>query len=110
MILTIICAVLCFVTAIIMLSPYFRKIPLLHPMAFFLIFEGAWQIFSYLITELYPTSVVPAVVQRIGIILILLYYLFIMFMTRTKSRRKHPKEKKAKKAKKQKKQKKGEKA
>lgn len=88
MILAIICAVLCFTAAIIMLSPYFRKIPLLMPMAFYLIFEGAWQIFSYLISDLYPTSLIPAYVDRIGTILIILYYIFIMFMTRTKSKRK----------------------
>lgn len=88
MILAILCAVLCFIAAVVMLSPYFRKIPLLRPMAFYLIFEGAWQIFSYLINDLYPTSLIPAYVDRIGTILIILYYIFIMFMTRTKSKRK----------------------
>ena len=88
MILAIICAVLCFAAAVFMLSPYFRKITLLRPMAFYLIFEGAWQIFSYLISDLYPTSPVPAYVDRIGTILIILYYIFIMFMTRFKSKRK----------------------
>ncbi|MBQ9679137.1 MAG: hypothetical protein IJV48_00430 [Ruminococcus sp.] len=88
MILAIVTAVICFIAAIIMLTPYFRKITLLRPMAFYLIFQGAWQIFSYLIYELYPTSVVPGYVNRIGTILIVLYYLFILFMTRTKSKRK----------------------
>lgn len=88
MILAILCAVVCFAAAVIMLSPYFRKITLLRPMAFYLIFEGAWQIFSYLISDLYPTSLIPAYVDRIGTIVILLYYIFILFMTRTKSRRK----------------------
>ena len=89
MILAILCAVLCFAAAVLMLSPYFRRITLLRPMAFYLIFEGAWQIFSYLISELYPTSVVPAYVDRIGTIVIILYYIFIMFMTRSKSKRKN---------------------
>lgn len=88
MLLTVITALLCFAAAIIMLSPYFRKIPLLHPMAFYLIFEGAWQIFSYLITDLYPTSLIPAYVERVGTIVIILYYIFILFMTRLKSGRK----------------------
>lgn len=88
MFLAIFCAILCFGASIFMLSPYFRKIPLLRPMAFYLIFEGAWQIFSYLITELYPTSVVPDVVGRIGTSVIILYYIFILVMTRTKSKRK----------------------
>lgn len=88
MILAVICAVVCFAAAIVMLSPYFRKITLLRPMAFYLIFEGAWQIFSYLISDLYPTSLIPAYVDRIGTILIILYYIFILFMTRTKSKRK----------------------
>ena len=88
MILAIVCAVLCFAAAIIMLTPYFRKITLLRPMAFYLIFEGAWQIFSYLISDLYPTSLIPAYVDRVGTILIILYYIFIMAMTRSKSKRK----------------------
>ena len=88
MILAIICAIVCFAASIIMLSPYFRKITLLRPMAFYLIFEGAWQIFSYLISDLYPTSLIPSYVDRVGTILIILYYIFILFMTRTKSKRK----------------------
>ena len=88
MFLAIFCAILCFAAAVFMLSPYFRKLPLLRPMAFYLIFQGAWQIFSYLIYELYPTSPVPGYVDRIGTILIVLYYIFILFMTRTKSKRK----------------------
>ena len=87
-ILAVICAVLCFAAAIIMLSPYFRKITLLRPMAVYLIFEGAWQIFSYLISDLYPTSPVPAYVDRAGTILIVLYYIFVMLMTQIKSKRK----------------------
>ena len=70
------------------LTPYFRRLTLLRPMACYLIFQGAWQIFSYLIYELYPTSPVPGYVIRIGTILIVLYYIFILFMTRMKSRRK----------------------
>lgn len=88
MILAVICALLCFAAAVIMLLPYFRKITLLRPMAFYLIFEGAWQIFSYLISDLYPTSPVPAYVDRIGTILIILYYIFVMLMTMIKSKRK----------------------
>ena len=88
MILAILTALVCFVAAIIMLTPYFRKITLLRPMAFYLIFQGAWQIFAYLINDLYPTSQVPGYVDRIGTILIVLYYIFILFMTRSKSKRK----------------------
>ena len=88
MFLAIFCALLCFGASVLMLSPYFRKIPLLRPMAFYLIFEGAWQIFSYLITELHPTSVVPDIIGRIGTCVIILYYIFIMAMTRSKSRQK----------------------
>nr|WP_316625265.1 hypothetical protein [uncultured Ruminococcus sp.] len=88
MILAIITAVVCFAAAIIMLTPYFRKITLLRPMAFFLIFQGAWHIFSYLICDIYPTSQIPGYVNRIGTILIILYYIFILFMTRSTSKRK----------------------
>ena len=89
MFLAIFCAILCFAAAIIMLSPYFRKLPLLRPMAFYLIFEGAWHIFTFIIRDLYPTSLVPDYIGRIGTIIIILYYIFIMFMTRTKSKRKN---------------------
>lgn len=97
MLLTALSAVLCFVAAVIMLSPYFRKIPLLHPMAVYLLFVGAWMILSYLIGELYPTSVVPSYIFRIGTAVLILYYLFILFMTRSKSRRKngHPRKARA---------------
>ena len=88
MILTFVTAIVCFAAAIIMLTPYFRKLTLLRPMAFYLIFQGAWQIFSYLIYELYPTSPVPGYVDRIGTILIVLYYIFMLLMTRKKSKRK----------------------
>lgn len=88
MILAIITAVVCFAAAIIMLTPYFRKITLLRPMAFYLIFQGAWHIFSYLILDIYPSSQVPGYVDRIGTILIVLYYIFILIMTRSKSKRK----------------------
>lgn len=89
MILAILCAILCFAAAIFMLSPYFRKMPILRPMAFYLIFEGAWQIFTFIIRDLYPTSLIPDYIGRIGTILIILYYLFVLIMTRTKSKRKN---------------------
>lgn len=88
MILAIVTAIICFAGAIIMLTPYFRKITLLRPMACYLIFQGAWQIFAYLIGEIYPASLVPGYVNRIGTCLIVLYYIFILFMTRSKSKRK----------------------
>lgn len=88
MVLAILTAILCFAAAIFMLSPYFRKLPLLRPMAFYLIFEGAWQIFTYIIRDLHPTSLVPDYIGRIGTIVIILYYIFILIMTRTKSKRK----------------------
>ena len=89
MVLAILCAILCFAAAIVMLSPYFRKLPLLRPMAFYLIFVGAWHIFPYIVRDLHPTSMLPDYIGRIGTILIILYYLFILIMTRTKSKRKN---------------------
>ena len=89
MVLAILCAVLCFAAAIVMLSPYFRKLPLLRPMAFYLIFVGTWHIFTYIIRDLHPTSLVPDYIGRIGTILIIIYYLFILIMTRSKSKKKN---------------------
>ena len=88
MILAIVTAIICFAGAIIMLTPYFRKITLLRPMACDLIFQGAWQIVSFFVYEVYPTSAVPGYINRIGTILIVLYYIFMLFMTRRKSKRK----------------------
>ena len=88
MILAIISALICFIAAIIIFSPYFRKVPLLRPMALYLIFEGAWQLASFIIFEIHPTSTLPAYIDRIGTIVIIAYYIFILLMTKSKSKRK----------------------
>lgn len=88
MILTIITALICFASGIICFSPYFRKVPLLRPLAFFIIFEGISSVVSFIFSELYPTSSFPTYFNSIGTIIILVYFLFVMFMTRNKSKHK----------------------
>jgi len=87
MLLTLICAAVCFAAAIIMFSAYYRKMTLLRPLAVYLVFMGAMTLFGYIISELNPTSVVADTITRIGTIVIMLYYIFILLMTKTKSKR-----------------------
>ena len=88
MILTVITALICFTAGIICFSPYFRRVPLLRPLAFLIIFEGVSSVVSYIFSELYPTSGFPTYFNSIGTIIILIYFLFVMFMTRNKSKHK----------------------
>ncbi|MBE6824524.1 MAG: hypothetical protein E7513_04180 [Ruminococcaceae bacterium] len=88
MILSIITTAVCFIAAIIMFSAYFRKMPLLRPLAIYLIFEGCATMLTYILSELNPTSTVGDIVQQIGTLVIVVYYIFILLMTQSKSKRK----------------------
>lgn len=89
MILTIITAVACFVAAILMFTPYYRKMALLRPLAIYLVFEGVMVMFIYFMSELHPTNTIADVMNRIGTLAIVLYYIFILIMTKIKSRNKN---------------------
>lgn len=88
MLLTIITAMVCFIAAIMMFSAYYRKMPLLRPLAIYLIFEGCATLLTYILSDLNPTSRVGDIVQQIGTIVIVIYYIFVLIMTRSKSKRK----------------------
>lgn len=88
MLLTIITAAVCFLAAIIMFSSYYRKMPLLRPLAIYLIFEGCATMLTYFLSDLNPTSVVGDIIQQVGTIVIVVYYIFVLMMTKNKSRRK----------------------
>ena len=84
MVLTIITAIILFISGAICFSPYFRKIPILRPLAVFLFFQGIMQIFTFIFRETDPLNNVPFLINQIGSILILLYFIFILYMTKKK--------------------------
>lgn len=88
MLLAILTALVCFVAAIIMFSSYFRKMPLLRPLAIYLIFEGCATLLSYFLSQLNPVSTLGDTIGQIGTIVIVVYYIFILVMTKSKSKRK----------------------
>ncbi len=89
MLLAIFTALVCFVAAVIMFSSYFRKMPLLRPLAIYLIFEGCATMLTYFLSQLSPVSTLGDIVQQIGTIVIVIYYIFILVMTKNKSKRKN---------------------
>lgn len=89
MLLTIITALVCFVAAVVMFTPYYRKMALLRPMALYLIFEGVMIMLTYIISDLYPTSTTVDIINRVGTLIIVVYYIFILVMTKIKSKRKY---------------------
>lgn len=89
MLLTIITALLCFIAAIIIFTPYYRKMTLLRPLAIFLIFKGIMIMLTYALSDLYPTSTVANTINTTGTLIIVAYYIFILLMTKSKSKRKN---------------------
>lgn len=97
MVLAVLSAVICFFAAVLIFTPYFRKLPVLRPLAVFLIFEGAWQLAAYLILQIDPTNGFILTLNYIGTVLIIGFYIFFLCMTRMKSKRKHKKTEKERK-------------
>lgn len=85
MVLAIISAIICFIAAIIMFSQYYRKFTLLRPMAVYLIFQGVWQMASFLVLEIFPGNQIVLYVNYIGTGILLLYYILLLSMTKKKS-------------------------
>lgn len=88
MVFSILSAAICFIAAIIMLTPYFRKMALLTPMAIYLAFQGVMQLITYIILDVYPTNRVVIWINCIGTSIIIAYYCFVLIMTKSKSRKK----------------------
>lgn len=84
MILAIISAVVCFGAAVLIFTPSFRKIALLRPMAYYLFFQGVWQLISYIVLQIAPTNGLINPVNYIGTIIILGYYIFILLINSKK--------------------------
>lgn len=92
MLLSIITTTVCFLAAILMFSSYFKEIPLLRPLAIYLIFEGCATMLTYILSDINPTSTLGDVIQQIGTIVIVIYYILVLLMTKKKSKRKKSKE------------------
>lgn len=92
MILAILSALICFITAVIMFTPYYRKLTLLRPCAVYFIFQGCWQLVAYLVSQLAPGNEIMLYINCIATIVLLIYYIFILLMTSRKSKRKNKKQ------------------
>ncbi|MBQ4128184.1 MAG: hypothetical protein IJD68_00255 [Ruminococcus sp.] len=88
MLLAIFTTAVCFVAAIVMFTPYYRKMPLLRPLAIYLIFEGCVIMLTHILSDLNPTSTVGDTIGQVGTLVIVVYYIFVLLMTKTKSKRK----------------------
>lgn len=84
MILAILSAVFCFGAAVLIFTPSFRRIALLRPLAYYLFFQGVWQLVSYIVLQIDPTNGFIANVNYVGTILILGYYIFILLINSKK--------------------------
>ncbi len=94
MLLAIITAAVCFLAAVVMFTPYYRKMPLLRPLAIYLIFEGCVIMLTHIFSQLNPTSTVCDIISQVGTLVIVIYYIFVLLMTKQKSNRKKKKENK----------------
>lgn len=97
MILAIISAVLCFAVAVLIYTPYFRKIPLIRPIALYFVYEGGWILASNIVLQLDPANDIILNINYIVTIVFMLYYMFFLFMTKRKSKRKFRKAEKERK-------------
>lgn len=88
MILSIITTAVCFIAAVIMFSSYYRKMPLLKPLAIYLIFEGCATMLTYVMSQIDPVSTIGDIIQQAGTLAIVVYYIFVLVMTKSKSKRK----------------------
>lgn len=76
---TIICAVMYFISAIILFMPKFRKYPFFKPFGVYMAYQGIWTLLSYPVNQLFPTNQVMTVLNYIGSFVFCLYFLFIYF-------------------------------
>lgn len=96
---SIICAVMCFLSAIILFMPKFRKYPFFKPFGVYLAYQGIWTLLSCLIDRLFPTNQVMTVLSYLGSLIFCLYFLFIYLASQRKSGKAAKKTAKAKKSK-----------
>ncbi len=95
MILAIISASVCFGASVLIFTPHLRKSALLRPLAYYLFFEGVWQLLSYIILQVDPTNGFIANINYIGTILIIGLYIFLLIKTHFKASRANKKQEKS---------------
>lgn len=95
---TIICAVMYFISAIILFMPKFRKYPFFKPFGVYMAYQGIWTLLSYLVNQLFPTNQVMTVLNYLGSFVFCLYFLFIYFTSQKKKGNTEKKKNKTKKS------------
>lgn len=99
MLFSIICAVMYFISAIILFMPKFRKYPFFKPFGVYMTYQGIWTLLSYLVNQLFPTNQVMTVFNYLGSFVFCLYFLFVYVVSQKKSGKSGKHTKKAKKSK-----------
>ncbi len=88
MIFAIIASIFCFLAAVMMFMPFFKKAALLRPFAVYLIFQGAWILLSYALLSLNPNNALVFPINYTATVLLTAYFIFVMIKTRLKARSK----------------------
>lgn len=81
MILSLICSVMFFLSAIILFMPRFRKYPFFKPFGVYMAYQGIWTLLSYIVNQLFPTNQVMTVFNYLGSFVFCIYFLYIYYMT-----------------------------
>lgn len=82
MILSLICSVMFFLSAILLFMPKFRKYPFFKPFGVYMAYQGIWTLLSYIVNQLFPTNQVMTVFNYLGSFVFCVYFLFIMYSSR----------------------------
>lgn len=82
MILSLVCSVMFFLSAIILFMPKFRKYPFFKPFGVYMAYQGIWTLLSYIVNQLFPTNQVMTVFSYLGGLVFCVYFLFIFYMSR----------------------------
>lgn len=82
MILSLICSVMFFLSAIILFMPKFRKYPFFKPFGVYMAYQGIWTLLSYIVNQLFPTNQVMTVFNYLGGFVFCIYFLFIFYVSR----------------------------
>ena len=92
-------AFICLLIAVILFTPLFRGVPLFRPVALFFIFEGAWVLANFLVTQILPGTDAMQWIHYTGIIVFGGYLLLCLFYSRPRKGKDEKRQEKAKKRK-----------